>query len=134
VQQVLQVLAQLAIDLGVDYGVIKHCSDDENGSLGVDYSKYEPLYGKLNENMDHFLEVLLGKTEKRTELTSHKSLKLIDLSSHEEFKREINGFKGYLVGLNNNKAMQQMSNTDLYNIRDEILGDLNQFLYLFTFK
>ena len=41
--------AQLAIDLGVDYGVIKHCSDDENGSLGVDYSKYESLYGKLNE-------------------------------------------------------------------------------------
>lgn len=41
--------AQLAIDLGVDYGVIKHCSDDENGTLGVDYSKYEPLYGKLSE-------------------------------------------------------------------------------------
>ncbi len=41
--------AQLAIDLGVDYGVIKHCSDDENGTLGVDYSKYEPLYGKLKE-------------------------------------------------------------------------------------
>jgi len=41
--------SQLAIDLGVDYGVIKHCSDDENGTLGVDYSKYEPLYGKLSE-------------------------------------------------------------------------------------
>jgi MoaA/NifB/PqqE/SkfB family radical SAM enzyme len=41
--------AQLAIDLGVDYGVIKHCSDDENGTLGVDYSKYEPLYGTLKE-------------------------------------------------------------------------------------
>ena len=36
--------AQLAIDLGVDYGVIKHCSDDENGTLGVDYEKYEPLF------------------------------------------------------------------------------------------
>jgi len=41
--------SQLAIDLGVDYGVIKHCSDDENGTLGVDYSQYEPLYGKLSE-------------------------------------------------------------------------------------
>lgn len=41
--------SQLALDLGVDYGVIKHCSDDENGSLGVDYSKYEPLYGKLTD-------------------------------------------------------------------------------------
>lgn len=41
--------AQLALDLGVDYGVIKHCSDDENGTLGVDYSKYEMLYGTLTE-------------------------------------------------------------------------------------
>jgi MoaA/NifB/PqqE/SkfB family radical SAM enzyme len=41
--------SQLAIDLGVDYGVIKHCSDDENGTLGVDYSKYESLYGTLND-------------------------------------------------------------------------------------
>ena len=41
--------AQLALDLGVDYGVIKHCSDDENGTLGVDYSKYELLYGTLTE-------------------------------------------------------------------------------------
>jgi MoaA/NifB/PqqE/SkfB family radical SAM enzyme len=41
--------SQLAIDLGVDYGVIKHCSDDENGTLGVDYSKYESLYGTLTD-------------------------------------------------------------------------------------
>ena len=39
--------ADLAINLGVDYGVIKHCSDDEFGTLGVDYSKYEEMYGLL---------------------------------------------------------------------------------------
>ena len=39
--------AQLAVDLGVDYGVIKHCSDDEYGTLGVDYEKYEDMYGLL---------------------------------------------------------------------------------------
>jgi MoaA/NifB/PqqE/SkfB family radical SAM enzyme len=41
--------AQLALDLGVDYGVIKHCSDDETGSLGVDYSGYEALYPLLEQ-------------------------------------------------------------------------------------
>jgi MoaA/NifB/PqqE/SkfB family radical SAM enzyme len=41
--------AQLAVDLGVDYGVIKHCSDDEQGTLGVDYEKYEPMFGKLEQ-------------------------------------------------------------------------------------
>lgn len=40
IEQVLP-LAELGKDLGVDYLVIKHCSDDENGSLGIDYSKYE---------------------------------------------------------------------------------------------
>ncbi|MDP7194595.1 MAG: radical SAM protein, partial [SAR202 cluster bacterium] len=35
---------KLALDLGVDYGVIKHCSDDEQGTLGIDYSKYEEMY------------------------------------------------------------------------------------------
>lgn len=41
--------AKLALDLGVDYGVIKHCSDDEYGSLGVDYDKYEGMYKLLEE-------------------------------------------------------------------------------------
>ena len=39
--------AQLGIDLGVDYAVIKHCSDDEQGTLGIDYSQYEALHGLL---------------------------------------------------------------------------------------
>ena len=33
-------LAKLGRELGVDYTVIKHCSDDEDGRLGVDYSWY----------------------------------------------------------------------------------------------
>lgn len=33
-------LAELGRELGVDYTVIKHCSDDEDGRLGVDYSWY----------------------------------------------------------------------------------------------
>jgi hypothetical protein len=94
----------------------------------------DDLYSKLNENIDHFIEVLLGKTGVRTDLTSQKNIRLMDLSSQEELKREVGSFKGYLVALNDNKGMQQMSNTDLYNIRDEILGDLNQFLYLLSFK
>ena len=65
---------------------------------------------------------------------SNKTLKLVDLSSQESLKKEVEIFKRYLVNLNENKAMLSMSNTDLFNIRDTILGDLNQFLYLLTFK
>jgi len=41
--------AKLAVELGVDYGVIKHCSDDEYGTLGIDYEKYESMYGLLDQ-------------------------------------------------------------------------------------
>lgn len=33
-------LARLGKELGADYLVIKHCSDDETGSLGVNYAEY----------------------------------------------------------------------------------------------
>jgi len=42
-------LAKLGKELGVDYTVIKHCSDDEKGRLGVDYEKYFDLVDILKE-------------------------------------------------------------------------------------
>ena len=94
----------------------------------------DDLYTKLNANIDSFIEILLGKSGSRIDLMSNKNIRLVDLSSQESLKKEIEAFKGYLVSLDENKAMRSMSNTDLYNIRDTILGDMNQFLYLLTFK
>ncbi len=42
-------LARLGKELRPDYLVIKHCSDDEDGSLGVDYSGYKDLYRTLHD-------------------------------------------------------------------------------------
>ncbi|MDP2168187.1 MAG: radical SAM protein [Thermodesulfovibrionales bacterium] len=42
-------LARLGRELGADYLVIKHCSDDERGTLGVDYSKYHGMIDILKE-------------------------------------------------------------------------------------
>jgi len=42
-------LSNLGKKLGVDYLVIKHCSDDEMGTLGVDYSKYNDMVDILKE-------------------------------------------------------------------------------------
>jgi DNA-binding ferritin-like protein len=92
------------------------------------------LYDKLNEHIDHFVEVLLGKTEKRTNLLKQSKISLIDLNTPAQLKNQIENFKSFLVGLTNNAFIMKMSNTDLLNIRDEILGDLNQFLYLLTFN
>jgi MoaA/NifB/PqqE/SkfB family radical SAM enzyme len=58
--------SKLALDLGVDYGVIKHCSDDEFGTLGVDYSKYEDMYDLLKkaENMSNEKTKIIVKWSK----------------------------------------------------------------------
>jgi MoaA/NifB/PqqE/SkfB family radical SAM enzyme len=42
-------LAKLGKELRPDYLVIKHCSDNEDSFLGVDYGAYRGLYEKLRE-------------------------------------------------------------------------------------
>lgn len=42
-------LTKLGKDLGVDYLVIKHCSDDENHTLGINYEQYFELEDLLHE-------------------------------------------------------------------------------------
>jgi MoaA/NifB/PqqE/SkfB family radical SAM enzyme len=59
-------LAELGKDLGVDYLIIKHCSDDEKGSLGIDYSKYHSLIGTLQaaENISNDRYIVRAKWSK----------------------------------------------------------------------
>jgi len=94
----------------------------------------DELYTKLNANIDRFIEVLLGKTNSRIYITKTQSLPLHDFNNVDVFKGKIESFKSYLVDLNEQPLIKKMSNADLLTIRDEILADLNQFLYLLTFK
>jgi len=59
-------LTKLGKELGVDYLVIKHCSDDESGSLGIDYSKYFNMIPILKDaenysDDDYFVKVKWSK-------------------------------------------------------------------------
>ena len=58
--------AQLGIDLGVDYAVIKHCSDDEDGTLGIDYNQYEDTFDliKTAESMSNERTKVIAKWNK----------------------------------------------------------------------
>jgi MoaA/NifB/PqqE/SkfB family radical SAM enzyme len=61
-------LAELGKELRPDYLVIKHCSDNEDGDLGVDYSKYRGLYDKLHRaealsDDDYSVQVKWSKIE-----------------------------------------------------------------------
>lgn len=93
----------------------------------------DSLYTSLNGHVDKFVEILLGKTQQRANITD-KCTPLHDCKNKTEFIKEIKGYKNYLVALDDHKGLSTMANTDLFNIRDEILGDLNQLLYLMTFK
>jgi hypothetical protein len=102
----------------------------------------DELYGKLNEKIDEFVEVMLGKREMggRPKLLAipivvgcERAGPLIKLgvySNNEAFKKQIENYKDFLLKLNHSLGLDL--NTDLLAIRDEILAAFNQFLYLLT--
>jgi phosphotransferase system IIB component len=94
----------------------------------------DELFGKISENIDKFVEILLGKLNIKPIMDKITCIKIQNLKSNKECENYVKSIKSYLISLDNNKLLRTMSNTDLYNIRDEILGDLNQFLYLLTLK
>jgi hypothetical protein len=90
----------------------------------------DELYSNLNSSIDSFVEIMLGKDGSRVNLTNVKSIPLNDYTNLSDFKQEVDMYKEYLINLQVNTK----KDTDLLNIRDEILGHLNQFTYLLTFK
>jgi len=94
----------------------------------------DELYANLNLNIDRFVEIMLGKTGGRVNLTGTKSISLLDYSDLSTFKREVEKYKECLVNMNKDAGLNITNNSDLLNVRDEILGNLNQFTYLLTFK
>jgi DNA-binding ferritin-like protein len=118
----------------------------------------DELHGKIEANVDTFVETMLGigaarqgaarqgtarqgtarqgaarqgTSSSRINLTNVKSISLKDFNNVNDFKREITGFAHYLVSLDNTSIK---SSSDLITIRDELLQDVNQFLYLLTFS
>lgn len=100
----------------------------------AEHKATDDLYGDLNDKMDEFVEVLMGKNGQRINLSGKKSLKLQDFDSSNVFKNYIEKAKKYLISMTNSKNIGTSENSDLLNIRDEILGILNKFTYLLTLK
>jgi hypothetical protein len=94
----------------------------------------DELYTNLNLNIDTFVEIMLGKTGGRVNLTGTKSIPLLDYTDLSNFKNEVEMYKRFLIEMNKDAGLNITNNSDLLNVRDEILGNLNQFTYLLTFK
>jgi len=92
----------------------------------------DDLYASLNSKIDTFVEVMLGKDELggRSKLLKAQSVDLSVFSNNNDFKRQIEHYKTFLLHLSEDATFADPINTDLLAIRDEILADLNKFLYL----
>jgi hypothetical protein len=95
------------------------------------HNAYGRIYDELDGNIDDFVETLMGK-QGRFELPQEGAdLKLFNLKT-----LEINSFIGtsleFLLGLS--EKLDARKDSDLLNIRDEIMGNINQLKYLLTLK
>ena len=81
------------------------------------------LHEALSEQVDNFVEKLLGSKQTRSNL---ENLHMHAYNTLPALKRRMEYYKRYLRG------MPASLGTDLLNIRDELLGSLNQFSYLLS--
>lgn len=92
----------------------------------------DDLYEKLDDAIDKFVETMQGKMfpPNRIQLLNEEIL----ASSSEEKDTMVDKTLGYIKQLQNlNSVFSTTRDSDLLNIRDEMVGHLNQFLYLFSF-
>jgi len=84
---------------------------------------------KLEKNIDSFVEVYIGKYS-RPRITGNNAIihlqNLTEAGATRLIKAAIKYLQGPLT-----KSLHP-GDTDLFNIRDEMMSDLNQLLYLFT--
>ena len=90
----------------------------------------DELYGRLNENIDKFVEVLLGKSQSRIQ-HMEKRMDLVNTDNMRDVKSHVFEFRNFLTEFN--MHFDGKRDSDLLSIRDDILIDVNQFLYLLSF-
>ena len=90
----------------------------------------DELYGRLNENIDKFVEVLLGKDQSRIH-SMEKQMNLINTDNMSDIKAHVFEYRNFLSEMN--IYFDEKKDSDLLSIRDDLLADINQFLYLLSF-
>ena len=98
------------------------------------YSRHiatDTILGKLDKSIDEYVEVYIGKYG-RPKVTGKNAIVTVHNLTESGAVRLVNAAIKYLQGTLTKTLTP--SDTDLMNIRDEMIADLNQLLYLFTLK
>ena len=91
-----------------------------------DYAKHKAtcsLHEALSKLVDSYVEQRFGE---KGRVDVHETVRY-DTLTDDAFLKELGQFKNYLIHMQN-------PSTDLSNKRDEMLGEVNQFLYLWTLR
>lgn len=95
----------------------------------------DDLYSELNNLIDNMVEVLLGKqqsihTKEKNKILSVTNIHVATYNNQLSFNKFLEEFKQFLSNLNN--TFNSNEDTDLLNIRDEMLSASNKLSYLLS--
>ena len=92
------------------------------------HKSFDEIVSSLSENIDEFIETYMGKYGRVIAAGTFN----INLANYKDtdFVALTNNYIEFLIGLSN--VLDKTQDSDLLNIRDEILGSLNQLKYLLT--
>jgi len=92
------------------------------------HKSFDEIVSSLIENIDEFIETYMGKYGRVIASTTFN----ITLANYKDtdFMALTNNYIAFLIGLND--MLDETQDSDLLNIRDEILGSLNQLKYLLS--
>lgn len=94
------------------------------------HKAYRKIYDSLGDQIDKFVEIMMGKMG-RVEFEPEFSLMFQDIKSLS-IQNFLDGITEFLVSMSD--QLDSRYDTDLLNIKDEILGDINQLKYRLTLK
>jgi DNA-binding ferritin-like protein len=92
------------------------------------HKAFDEIVSSLGENIDEFIETYMGKYGRVIASSNFN----ISLSNYKDadYMSLTNNYIQFLIGLSN--MLDKNQDSDLLNIRDEMLGSLNQLKYLLT--
>jgi hypothetical protein len=96
----------------------------------AEHKAFGKAYDKLNDLIDKFVEVCMGKHGRPRLTDGVMNIEIIDIDelSIDDY---VNSCVDFLISLND---VYETTDSDLLNIRDEMLSDINKLKYLLTLK
>lgn len=94
------------------------------------HKAYGEIYDSMGDNIDRLVESMMGKYG-RVQFDSEFSIMFQDISALS-VQNFMDGITEFLVNMT--EQLDPKYDSDLLNIRDEILGDINQTKYRLTLK